>query len=133
LTLITPFANAIPNQPVAAVTARNLGRRPIYIGLAGLQYYPTPFERLKKRLTKKWPDNTFCQVIQKSLSGIKLGEGDPPARFDFNQDNAALSKHSKYWKRVRGFVEDSAGQFYFSPSVDPRPSWAGGRPWKPSR
>jgi hypothetical protein len=100
-----------PNQNLFGVLrVTNVGRRPIYISVAALQV-PKGF--------------TYTHLILKeSMPGTKLSEGDAPATFMVNYDG--LGQYAKHWRKVRGYVEDSAGHKYFSKKLPKSdvPSWA---------
>ena len=127
---ITPtlFASQYDHRkPWGLIRVTNIGRRPIYISAAALEYFPSSYERIAYSLLRRLPRNDFCAIIDESIGGKKLSEGDPPQVFVVTQEG--MERHSGYWLRVRAFVEDSAGKKYFSRPVDRCPSWAGGAPW----
>jgi hypothetical protein len=91
------------------VRVTNVGRRPIYISLAALEV-PTGFRHTHL-------------ILKESMPGRKLSEGDAPATFSVNYDD--LAQYSKHWRKVRGYVEDSAGGKYVSKKLPKSdiPSW----------
>jgi len=92
------------------VRVTNVGRRPIYISVASL------------KLPKGFKYDHL--ILKESMPGTKLSEGDAPATFSVNYDG--LEKYAKHWRKVRGYVEDSAGKKYLSKKVPTSdiPSWA---------
>jgi hypothetical protein len=92
------------------VTVSNVGRRPIFIGAAVLLapkgFKPTHF------------------LLMESIPGRKLSEGDEPARIKINPEG--MEKYAKSWRKVRVYVEDSAGRKYFAKQLPKSriPLWA---------
>ena len=93
---------------IGVVSVTNIGRRAIYVGAVALE------------LPKQHRYNAL--LLMESISGKRLGEGDPPAKFMVNYDG--LSQYKADWSRVRAFAEDSAGKKYYSEYPDKKPSWA---------
>lgn len=90
------------------VRVTNIGRRPIYISAAALDFGKS---------------YDHIEILRESIRGEKLGEGDPPATFIANQEG--LDQYAMHWKKARAMVQDSAGKTYYSKRVDTRkvPSW----------
>src|SRR6185295_2690698 len=107
-------------KPWGFVRVTNIGRRPVYISAAALEYSATFYERLLHRILKRQPTNAFTAIIMGSLSGAKLAEGDSPQVFLISQDG--MEQHKEYWSSVRVFVEDSAGKKYLSAPINACPS-----------
>jgi hypothetical protein len=100
------------SKQMGIVRVTNVGRRPIYISVAALQV-PKGFKYTHL-------------ILKESMPGHKLSEGDAPATFSVNYDG--LAQYAKHWRKVRGYVEDSAGKKYLSEKLPETeiPSWAKG-------
>ena len=105
---MAPVEDTTKKMGIVRVT--NIGRRPIYISVAALEV-PKGFRYSHL-------------ILKESMPGRKLSEGDPPATFSVNYDG--LAHYSKHWRKVRGYVEDSAGGKYVSKKLPKSevPSWA---------
>jgi hypothetical protein len=92
------------NEVKGLVRVTNIGRRPIFICIAALEV----------------PDGVDF-ILNDSVVGIKLGEGEKPAGFLFNHDG--MAKYSNKWREIRAFVVDSTGKRYTSkrPAKDAKP------------
>ena len=99
-----------PSKQMGIVRVTNVGRRPIYISVAAL------------KLPKGFKYDHL--ILKESMPGNKLSEGDAPATFSVNYDG--LAQYAKHWRKVRGYVEDSAGRKYLSKKLPKSevPSWA---------
>jgi hypothetical protein len=69
-----------------------------FVSLAGIEV-PPPFENLDL-------------VLNDSIAGTKLHEGDRPVGYWINHD--ALAQYSKIWRKMTAFAEDSTGKRYVS-------------------
>lgn len=99
-------------KKIGILRVTNVGRRPIYISVAALQV-PKAFKYTHL-------------MLKESMPGKKLSEGDSPLTFTLNYDDLNLAQYSKHWRKVRGYVEDSAGRKYVSKKLPKSdvPSWA---------
>ena len=90
------------------VIVTNVGRRPIFITAAALV------------LPKNYND---VLVLQDSIRGTKLGEGDKPVTYFIDQSE--LVEFSKEWYKIRAEVQDSTNRSYSSKRVSKKnvPSW----------
>lgn len=97
------------SQKIGIVRITNVGRRPIYISAVALE----PPKGVATHL-----------VLEESLQGTKLSEGDAPLTFVVSYEK--LPQFSKKWHKIRAYAEDSAGCKYFSRRLPglPVPSWA---------
>ncbi|MGH9375607.1 MAG: hypothetical protein ACRD1J_05520 [Terriglobia bacterium] len=93
---------------IGLVNVTNIGRRAIYIGAVALE------------LPKTYKYNAL--LLWDSISGNRLGEGDPPAKVTINYDS--FSQYKSDWNKIRAFAEDSAGKKYYSDYPGKKPSWA---------
>lgn len=91
------------------VRVTNTGRRAVFIGVAAIEI----------------PNSPTVYVLNDSLAGTKLAEGDKPAGYFISHDG--MAEHAAYWRKVRAFVEVSTGEKYYSPypkEDTPPPKWA---------
>jgi hypothetical protein len=92
------------------VKVTNVGRRPVYLGIVALEIDP----------------ETKCKyghlVLNDSISGARLGEGDKPAAFIVNYDQ--MVQYKEHWSKIRAMAEDSTGKAYYSDYPKSMPSWA---------
>ena len=91
------------------VFVTNVGRRPIFIS-AAVMLMPKGFGEHSRFL------------LAESIPGKKLSEGDAPVSFKI--DNKGMEKYAKVWRKVRVYVEDSAGRKYFAKKLSRVPPWA---------
>lgn len=86
------------------VRVTNTGRRAVFICIAALET----------------PDGVDF-ILNDSVVGTKLGEGDKPEAYLFNHDG--IAKYSNKWREIRAFAEDSTGKRYQSkyPAKDAKP------------
>jgi hypothetical protein len=103
-----------PKKSWGLVRVTNVGRRPVHLGIVALKL-PKTFK------TPKGFEHSHL-VLEQSIGGKRLAEGDPPAAFVVNQDD--LAKYSAVWHQIRAIAEDSTGKTYKSKMVSKRPSWA---------
>jgi len=98
------------NNNFGMLKVSNVGRRPVYLGAAAL------------KLPKGFGYTHL--VLKESIHGKKLSEGDAPVTYMISYDG--LKQYAKHWRKVRGYVEDSAGRKYQSPKLKKteKPSWA---------
>jgi len=96
------------NKLWGVVTVTNVGRRPIFISHAFLDF------------GKRYD---HIETLAESISGKKLAESDPPAIFMINQDK--LEEYAKDWRKILAHIHDSTGKVYHSKKVDKHkiPSW----------
>ncbi len=91
------------------VRVTNTGRRAVFIAIAAIEV----------------PNSPTIYVLNDSLAGSKLAEGDKPAGYFISHEGMAV--HAAYWRKLRAFVEVSTGEKYYSdyPRKDePPPKWA---------
>jgi hypothetical protein len=112
----------LDSKQMGILRVTNVGRRPIYISVAALRV-PNSFKYWFKHGFKRGFRHTHL-IIRESLPGKKLSEGDAPVTFSV--DYAVLARYSKRWRKIRGYVEDSAGRRYVSKKLPKTevPSWA---------
>ena len=109
--LIAGGPPAEAGKPWGCVSVYNEGRRPIYISHVAI------------KLPKGY-DSTYL-LLSSGLSGQKLAEGDAPATFLLDQDQADMGKYEKDWKKMRAQVSASNGKEYYSKrNKRDTPSWA---------
>jgi hypothetical protein len=90
------------------VRVANVGRRPAHLAIVALE------------LPKKY--RTSHLILNQSIQGKRLDEGDKPEGFIVNYDQ--LSEYKADWNKIRAMAEDSAGKTYFSEFPKKKPSWA---------
>ncbi len=107
VTLAWNMVNLQTKKVMGLIKVTNTGRRAVFISVAALEI----------------PNSSAVYVLNDSLSGAKLGEGDKPAAYFVSHDG--LAKHSQNWRRIRAFVEVSTGQRYYSsyPRRNEPPPW----------
>jgi hypothetical protein len=98
----------VPKLRMGVVSVTNTGRRAIYIGAVALE---VPKHHKYSAL-----------LLMESITGKRLGEGDPPAKYLVNYNQ--ISQYKADWKKIRAFAEDSAGTKYYSKFTSKKPSWA---------
>ena len=109
VTLVWNMVNLQTQQVSGLVRVTNTGRRAVFISIAAIEI----------------PNSPTVYVLNDSLAGTKLGEGDRPAAYFVSHDDMAA--HSPHWQKLRAFVEVSTGEKYYS--AYPRenespPKWA---------
>ena len=97
LNMLEPRSKEIAGMDVVT----NEGRRPIFV--SGVAILPPGAS----------PDRGTHLLVDDSIKGHKLGEGDPPYKCLVNK-SAFLSYQSR-WREIRAYAEDSVGRKYFSP------------------
>jgi hypothetical protein len=102
------MAEVRTGEKMGIVTVANVGRRPIFISIAVM------------RVPKKFKPDHF--VLAESIQGQKLSEGDAPARIKVSLKD--MEQYAKVWRKVRVYVEDSAGRKYFAKKSERVPPWA---------
>lgn len=95
VTLQWNMADPNTGETRGLVRVTNTGRRAVYISIAALEM----------------PDDMDF-ILNDSVVGTKLGEGDKPAGYLFNDDE--MAKYSNKWRKIRAFVVDSTGKRYTS-------------------
>lgn len=88
------------------VSIANVGRRPAYLSHVALRL----------------PDKNRFLVLEESIVGVRLAEGDPPKAYIVNQDE--LKDYSQHWKKITAQVEDTTGKRWISNKISKQPSWA---------
>lgn len=99
-----------PKQLWGLITVTNTGRRPIYVSHVCV---PLPGHKRRRSV-----------VLMDGLRGQKLGEGDQPLSYPFDQTD--FGKHAKYWRKIRAEIIDSTGKTWRSKATRPweaPPSW----------
>jgi len=96
------------NKRFGCITVTNIGRRAVFIS----------------HITLKLPEGseTTHYLIQGSLKGRKLSEGDPPAVFPVDQ--AGFDEIAARWQCIIAQVSDSTGKVWYSKKVKLQPTWA---------
>lgn len=109
VTLNWNMANTQTREMMGLVKVVNTGRRPVFISIVALEL-PDGFRHTHL-------------ILNDSIPGKKLCEGDAPAGFLVKYDG--LEQYSKVWRKIRAYVEDSAGGEYYSEKIDKEktPSW----------
>jgi hypothetical protein len=103
-----------PKKSWGIVRVTNVGRRPVHVARVALKLP-------KGARTLKGLKYTHL-IVDDSIKGTRLAEGDPAAGFVVNQDD--MVKHSAVWRHIRAIAEDSTGKTYISKKVREKPSWA---------
>ncbi len=96
-------------EKMGIVTVANVGRRPIFISTAVM-------------LVPKGFGKCTHFILMESVRGQKLSEGDAPTRIKVNHEG--MEQYAKVWRKVRVYVEDSAGRKYFAKPDPRKPPWA---------
>jgi len=89
------MTDSVTGKVFGLVRVTNTGRRAIFICIAALE---VPGDK--------------NYVLNDSIEGTKLGEGDKPAGYIVNHDG--MAQYSDKWREIRAFVVDSAGKRYNS-------------------
>jgi hypothetical protein len=92
------------------VRVTNIGRRPVHLGIVALEIAPET--KLKYGHL----------VLNDSIKGKRLEEGDKPEAFIVNYDQ--IAQYKEHWDKIRAMAEDSTGKAYYSPYPKKKPSWA---------
>lgn len=98
VTLTWEMVDRRTGENVGLVRVTNVGRRPVFITIVALQ--------LPKGL------RTEHIILDDSLPGIRVGEGDKPAVYVVRYTD--LGKNLQYRAAIRAYVEDSAGNSHIS-------------------
>lgn len=100
------------NELMGVIRVTNSGRRPAYVSHVAIK-------------CPKGYDETHL-IIEETMHGKKLSEGDEPLVFPVKQ--RGLEKYKNEWKEVRAQISDSTGTVWYSPRVwrGKPPSWANG-------
>ena len=109
VTLKWDMTDSATHVQMGLVKVVNVGRRPVFISIVSLE------------LPKGFKETHL--VLRDSIQGQKLSEGDAPAVFQVNYDG--LQQYSSVWRKIRAYVEDSAGGEYHSSELAESdvPSW----------
>jgi len=95
-------------RKMGVVRVTNVGRRPAHVGAVALV------------LPKKYTHSHL--ILNKSIQGKRLDEGDRPEGFMVNYDG--LAQYKSDWDKIRAMAEDSTGKAYYSDFPKKKPSWA---------
>lgn len=93
------------NKLYMVITVTNVGRRTVYVNKAHI----------------KLPNKQGDILINESIKGQRLSEGDPPATYLVEQDE--LLYHSKILSSLRVTIFDSTGKMYHSKRFYGFPLW----------
>ena len=110
--LIWDMTVAADGRQTGVITITNVGRRPIYVNHAALEF------------PKGAPRQLI--LITQTVPGEKLSEGDRPLQYLVPQET--LKPYAPFWKQIRARVSDSTGKVWYSKkgAIKKRPSWADG-------
>ena len=92
------------------VRVANIGRRPVHLSIVALEIAP----KIKHKYGHL--------ILDDSIQGKRLEEGDKPAGFMVNYDQ--MAQYKEHWNKVRAMAEDSTGKTYYSKYPKKKPSWA---------
>ena len=109
VTLLWNMVDSRTREVRGLVRVTNTGRRAVFISIAAIEI----------------PNSPAIYVLNDSLAGTKLGEGDKPAGYFISHEG--MAEHSAYWRKIRAFVEVSTGEKYYSPYPKKKtspPNWA---------
>ena len=109
VTLSWDMVNTRTGEVDGLVRVTNTGRRAVFISATALEI----------------PNSPEIHVLQDSISGVKLAEGDKPAAYLVSREWVAV--HVGKWRKMRAFVEVSTGGKYYSAYPrrnEPPPNWA---------
>jgi len=110
ITLQWKMQNTKTGETKGLVRVTNSGRRPVFISIVALE-------------PPKGFDHTHL-VLEQSIGGTKLGEGEKPMGVLFPYDG--LEQYTEVWRKIRAYAEDSTGKRYYSslPRKDAKaPPW----------
>lgn len=109
VTLSWNMVNTQTKAVTGLVRVTNTGRRAVFVAIAAIEI----------------PNSPTVYVLNDSLAGFKLAEGDKPAGYFISHEGMAV--HAAYWRNIRAFVEVSTGEKYYSAyprKNEPPPKWA---------
>jgi hypothetical protein len=92
------------------VRVANIGRRPVHLSIVALEIDP------------KTKHKFGHMVLNDSIKGKRLEEGDKPEGFMVNYDQ--MDQYKEHWAKIRAMAEDSTGMTYYSAYPKKKPSWA---------
>jgi hypothetical protein len=95
-------------RKMGLVRVTNIGRRPAHVGIVALV------------LPEKYEHSHL--ILNESVQGKRLEEGDRPEGFIVNYDG--LAQYKADWNKIRAMAEDSTGKVYYSDFPKKKPSWA---------
>jgi hypothetical protein len=110
LTLKWDMTETQTGQLFGLAKVANVGRRPVFISVVALEL-PKGFEHSHL-------------ILNTSIAGIRLSEGDKPIAHMINYTD--LAQYSSQWQKIRAYAEDSTGKRYFSEypaKHSSKPSW----------
>ncbi|HEY5331601.1 MAG TPA: hypothetical protein VIJ79_17110 [Acidobacteriaceae bacterium] len=110
VTLKWDMTDAQTGQMFGLAKVTNVGRRPVFISVVALEL-PKGFARSDL-------------ILDTSMAGTKLSEGDKPIAHIINQTD--LAQYSVQWQKIRAYAEDSTNRSYFSKPPkknSKKPSW----------
>ncbi len=104
-----PFGHAISyySDPCGMIKITNIGRRAVFISHVYLEIPNQP-----------------VYLVNDSLKGKKLEEGDEPLTFPINKET--LLEIGNEWDKIRAVVEIGKKKYY-SPYISTKPSWINGQ------
>jgi hypothetical protein len=93
---------------IGIVKVANIGRRPVHLSIVGLEIGGhQKYSHL---------------ILNDSIKGKRLDEGDTPEAFMVNYDQ--MAEYKEVWNKIRAVAEDSNGKSYYSGYPKDKPSWA---------
>ena len=98
MTLLWNMRNMQTGQSQGLIRITNTGWRPVFISIVALEL-PKGFEHTHL-------------VLDRSIGGTKLGEGEKPLGVFVPYDG--LAQYSRVWRKMRAYAEDSTGKRYHS-------------------
>lgn len=108
VTLKWDMMDVATRRMMGIVKVTNVGRRPVHLNIVGLEIGS---HQKHSHL-----------ILNESIKGKRLDEGDKPEAFIVNYDQ--MAHYKEVWDKIRARAEDSNGKAYYSEYPKDKPSWA---------
>lgn len=108
VTLKWDMMDVATQRMMGIVKVANVGRRPVHLSIVGLEI--------------GGHQKHSHLILNDSIKGKRLDEGDKPEGFMVNYDQ--MAQYKEVWDKIRAIAEDSSGKAYYSEYPKDKPSWA---------
>lgn len=108
VTLKWDMVDVATGRMMGIVKVVNVGRRPMHLSIVGLEI--------------GGHQKHSHLILNDSIKGKRLDEGDKPESFIVSYDQ--MAQYKEVWDKIRAMAEDSGGKAYYSEYPKDKPSWA---------
>jgi len=107
VTLKWDMLDVATHRMMGIVKVANVGRRPVHLSIVALEI--------------GGHQKHSHLILNESIKGKRLDEGDKPEGFMVNYDQ--MAQYEEVWDKIRAMAEDSSGKAYYSEYPKDKPSW----------